>query len=74
MIIKPANNNKFNKGTKDKNIDESSLRVYLVGILDESREEYLDRYEGITSETFNTTRFNENSNLSTTYMGKSNMT
>ena len=28
-------------------------------------------YEGIQSEILNTTRFNENSNLSTTYLGKS---
>ena len=46
----------------------------MQGILDESREEYLDRYEGITSEILNTTRFDENSDLSTTYLGKSNMT
>ena len=74
MIIKPINNSKVNKGTKDKNIDESLLRVDLAGISDESREEYLDRYEGITSEILNTTRFDENSDLSTTYLGKSNMT
>ena len=35
------------------------------------REEYLDIYEGIQSEILNTTRFNENSDLSTTYLGKS---
>ena len=33
--------------------------------------EYLDVYEGIQSEIVNTTRFNENSDLSTTYFGKS---
>ena len=74
MIIKPVNNSKVSKGTKDKTIDEFSLRVHLAGISDESREEYLDRYEGITSEILNTTRFNENSDLGTTYLGKSNMT
>ena len=74
MIIKPINNSKLSKGTKDKFIDESSLRVDLVGISDESWEEYLDRYEGITSEILNTIRFNENSKLSITYLGKSNMT
>ena len=50
------------------------LRVDLAGISDQSREEYLDRCKGITSEILNTTRFNENSHLSTTYLGKSNMT
>ena len=34
------------------------------------REEYLDMYEGIQSEILNTTRFDENSDLSTTYLGK----
>ena len=35
-------------------------------------EENLDVYEGIQSEIVNTTRFDKNSNLSTTYLGKSN--
>ena len=34
------------------------------------REEYLDVYEDIQSEILNTTRFNENSDLSTIYLGK----
>ena len=37
-------------------------------------EEYLDVYEGIQSEIINTTRFDENSDLSTTYLGKSDKT
>ena len=36
-------------------------------------EEYLDRYEGVKSEILVTTRFDENSDLSTTYLGKTNM-
>ena len=35
------------------------------------KEEYLDVHEGIQSEILNTTRFDENSDLSTTYLGKS---
>ena len=35
------------------------------------KEEYLDMYEGIQSEILNNTRFDENSDLSTTYLGKS---
>ena len=35
------------------------------------KEEYLDIYKGIQSEILNTTRFDKNSNLSTTYLGKS---
>ena len=75
VTIKLVNiNNRINKKTKNENIDESSLRVDLASISDELREEYLDRYEGITSEILNTTRFNENSDLSTTYLRKSHMT
>ena len=37
-------------------------------------EEYLDVYEGIQSEIVNTTRFNEKSDLSITYLGRSNKT
>ena len=35
------------------------------------RDEYLDIYKGIHSEIVNITRFDENSDLSTTYLGKS---
>ena len=34
------------------------------------KEEYLDVYEGIQSEIFSTKRFDEHSDLSTTYLGK----
>ena len=35
------------------------------------KEEYLDVYEGIQSEILNTTRSHKNSDLSTTYLAKS---
>ena len=34
------------------------------------KEEYLDVYKGIKSEILNTTRVDENSDLSTTYLGR----
>ena len=37
---------------------------------DTLREEYLDVYEGIQSEILSTTRFDENSDSVTTYLGK----
>ena len=37
-------------------------------------EEYLDVYEGIQSEIVNTIRFDDNSDLRTTYLGKSDKT
>ena len=45
-----------------------------MDILSSSKEEYLDRYEGVISEILNTTRFDENTDLSTTYLGKLRMT
>ena len=40
---------------------------------DRLMEEYLDRYEGSRLEILNTTRFDENSDLSTTYLGRTSM-
>ena len=40
---------------------------------DKLTEEYLDGYEGVKSEILVTTRFNKNSDLSRTYLGKTNM-
>ena len=37
---------------------------------DKLKEEYLDVHEGIQSDILSTTRFDENSGLSTTYLGK----
>ena len=37
---------------------------------DTLREKYLDVYKGIQSEILSTTRFDENSDLSTTYLSK----
>ena len=47
MMIKPVNTNRINKETKGKKKNESLLRVNLADISDRSKEEYLDRYEGI---------------------------
>ena len=56
------------------NKNESSLRVSLADSLDRSKEEYLDKYEGGRPEILNSTRFDKNSDLSTTYLGKINTT
>lgn len=47
------------------------IEVDFGPTLDILKEEYLSVYEGIQSEIVNTTWFNENSDLSTTYLGKS---
>ena len=63
--------NKGNDGRRP-NIEEGRqmLRVKFWKCAREANEEYLDIYEGIQSEIFNTTRFDENSDLSTIYLGK----
>ena len=73
MTIKPEKLNKVVKNTKSRNTNESLLEVNLVDSSDTSKEEYLDRYEGFKSEIVDTTRFDENSDLSTMYLGKINM-
>ena len=66
MTIIPVNNRKVDKAMEDKDKYDLSLRIDLIDFSDRSREEYLDRYEGVTSEILNTTRFDENIDLSTT--------
>ena len=74
MTIKPVNNKRLNLISKDRNEDDMSFRVDLTDAPNGSNEEYLDRYEGVTSEILNTTRFDENTDLSTTCIGKLRMT
>ena len=61
--------NKCGKGLCTKE-ERDILELDFCPTPDILREEYLDVYEGIQSEILNTTRFDENSDLSTTYLGK----
>ena len=45
------------------------MEVSLVDSSDRSKEEYLERYEGVKSDIVDTTRFDESSDLNTTYLG-----
>ena len=74
MTIRPVNNKRLNLISKDKNEDNLSLRVDLTDAPNGSKEEYFDKYEGVISELLNTTKFDENTDLSTTYIGKLRMT
>ena len=71
VVVKPV---KFSKAIKTKDRSEILPRVELIESPGRSRAEYLDRYEGIKTEIIDTTRFDENSDLSTTYLGRINMT
>ena len=41
---------------------------------DKVRDEYFDKYDGVYAEISQTTRFDESTDLSTTYLGKTDMT
>ena len=63
--------NKYKKSPCIKEEEEKDMLELDFGHTpDILKEEYLDVYEGIQSEISNTTRFDENSDLSTTYLGK----
>ena len=66
MTIRPVKFNRAVSDTKSRNLNESLLEVNLVDTLDRSKEEYLDKYEGVKSEIVDTTKFDENLDLSTT--------
>ena len=63
-MIRPVKCNKVVKDAKSRKVDESLLEVNLVDNSDRLKEECLDRYEGVKSEIVDTTRFDENSDLS----------
>ena len=73
MLVKSTNKNKINIGRKQREKDRPTLEVSLVDTSGRLPEEYLDRYEGVKSEILITTRFDENSDLSMTYLGETNM-
>ena len=68
-INKMKNNIKSRKDEKERPKSEIDFRDASNRL----GEEYLDKYDGIKSEILSTTRFNENSNLSMTYLGKVNV-
>ena len=62
--------NKCGKNLTTKEERRDILELHFGQTPDILREEYLDVYEGILSEILSTTRFYENSDLSTTYLAK----
>ena len=64
------NKNKNRNNEKERPISE----IDFWDTSDQLKEEYLDKYEGVKSEILSTTRFNENSDLSMTYIGNIKVT
>ena len=71
LATKAMNKCRNNPGTKE---EEEFIELDFGSTPYKLHEEYLDIYEGIQSEIVNTTRFDENSDLSTTYLGRSDKT
>ena len=61
---------KYRKNACTKEEERDILELYFGQTPDILWEEYLDMYKGIQSEILRTTRFNENSDLRTIYLGK----
>ena len=62
--------NKFRKTPCTKEEERDMLEIDFDHMPDILKEEYLDVYKGIQSEILSTTRSDENSDLSTTYLGR----
>ena len=62
--------NKCKKIPYIKEEERDTLELDFGHTSDKLKEKYLDVYKGIQSEILSTTRFDESSDLSTTYLGK----
>ena len=61
----------MNKYKHKPNTEDREFRELDFGTMPQKlHEEYMDIYEGIQSEIVSATRFDENSDLSTTYLGR----
>ena len=50
--------------------ERQMIEIHFGDMAEKLKGEYLDIYDGIQSEILSTTRFDENSDLSTTYLGR----
>ena len=73
MSVKYTSKDKINIGRKQGEKDRPTSEVSPIYTSDRMTEEYLDRYKGVKSEILVTTRFNENTDLIMTYLGKISM-
>ena len=73
MSVRPINKTKIRLKGKGEYKEKPILEIDFRNTSDRLKEEYLDRYEGVKSERLSTTKFDENSDLSMTYLGKTNI-
>ena len=70
LDVRATNKEKYKRKTNIENEERQMLGLDFWGMPEKLMGEYLDIYEGIQSEILCTTRFDENSDLSTTYLGR----
>ena len=73
MSVRPISKIKDKTKSKQKKEEMPISEINFRDTSDRLKEEYLDRYKGVKSEILSTTRFDENSDLSMTYLGKTNI-
>ena len=73
MSVESTNKNRINTGRKQGEKDRPISDISLIATSDRLTGEYLDRYKGVKSGILVTNRFDENSDLRMTCLGKKNM-
>ena len=73
LTVKPFDNSKHKRLYNSLKIDEN-LTADIIFEEDRVRDIYFDKYDGIHVEISQVTRFDESTDLSTTYLGKTDMT
>ena len=73
MSVRPINKMKNKTNSKQKEEERPISEIDFRDTSDRLKEEYLDRYKAVKSEILSTTGFDENSDLSMTYLGKTNI-
>ena len=73
MNISTANNEKYKRSSSREEEERHILDLDFGDMPEKLKGEYFDVYEGIQSEILSTARFDKNSDLSTTYLGRVDM-
>ena len=73
LNVSAVNNEKYTRNLKIEEEERQEVGLDFGDTPEKLKREYLDVYEGIQSEIPSTTKFDENSDLSTTYLGRIDM-
>ena len=74
LNIRAVNKEKYKRKSNIEEVKRQMLELDFGDMPEKLKEEYLDICNGIQSEILSTTRFDENSHLNTTYLGRVDMT